>query len=279
MEGYLCAFLVPKMGIKQGIIILFSILLTASCTEYSKLLKENDNEKKKEAALRYYEEGEYLKAITLLEDVIPFYKLTADGEKLYFTYCMANYKLEDYYLSGYYFKRFVRQYPTSKNVEEALYLSAMCSVKNSPQYSLDQTETMNALDEIQIFIDLYPQSARIDTCNDIMDRLRGKLEKKQFEYAQLYYKTENYKAAVVAFESTLEKYPETERKEEILYLLVKSNFELADNSIPTKKLERMSNTLESYRRFVAEFPESKRISEVESIRKKAEKSIELIEGN
>ena len=99
---------------------------------------------------------------------------------------MANYKLGDYYLSGFYFKRFIRQYPTSKNTEEAAFLSALCSVKNSPNYKLDQTETLNALDELQIFIDLYPNSNRIDSCNQIMDRLRGKLELKQFENSKLY---------------------------------------------------------------------------------------------
>ena len=143
---------------------LFSILLVttllASCTGYNKLLKSGTNEEKKEAALKYYDEEEYIKSITLFEDVLSFYKLSAEGEDLYFTYCMANYKLEDYYLSGYYFKRFIRQYPTSKHTEEALFLSSLCSVHNSPEHTLDQTETYNALDQLQIFIDQYPNSSK-----------------------------------------------------------------------------------------------------------------------
>ena len=265
--------------LKFSLLIPLALLFVISCTEYSKIVKSHDNEQKKEAALRYYEEGQDIKAITLLEDIIPYYKLTGEGEKLYFIYCMANYHLGDYYLSGFYFKRFVRQYPTSKNVEEALFLSALCSVKNSPEYSLDQTETYNALDEMQIFIDLYPNSSRIDTCNTIMDRMRAKLEGKQYEYAMLYYKTQNYKAAVVAFETTIEKYPESTHKEDILYYLVKSHFELATNSIPSKKLDRMKNTLKSYRRFAAEFPDSKKMSEMEQIRTKTEKAINVLEGN
>jgi outer membrane protein assembly factor BamD len=256
---------------------LFLAISVGSCTEYNRLLKNPDNEAKKEGAFGYYDEGEWIKAITLLEDIIPFYKLTKDGEKLYFMYCMCSWNLEDFYLAGYYFKRFVRQYPTSKHVEEALFLSAMCSVKNSPQYSLDQTETLNALDEIQIFIDLYPNSSRMDSCNNIMDRLEGKLELKQFEQSYLFYKTENYKAAVVAFESTLEKYPNSAHKEDIGYYLVKSHYLLAMNSIPTKKKERLNNTLKSYRKFVALFPESKKRSEVDGIKKKVEKELEVLE--
>lgn len=250
-----------------------------SCSGYNKILKKGDEEEKKKHALEYYEKGDYIKAITLLEDIIPYYKLTSEGEKLYFIYCMANYKLGDYFLAGYYFKRFIRQYPTSKNTEEALFLSSLCSVYNSPQYSLDQTETYNALDQLQIFIDQYPNSSRIDTCNVIMDGLRAKLELKQYEYAKLYYQTEFYQSAVVALEETLVKYPESEYKEEIYYLLVKSNFELAINSVEDKKLNRLNNTLKSYRTFVAAFPESSKLSELNSIKKQTEKAIEEMKGN
>jgi outer membrane protein assembly factor BamD len=112
-----------------------------------------------------------------------------------------------------------------------------------------------------------------------MDRLEAKLELKKYENAYLYYKTENYKAAVVAFESTLQKYPNSPHKEDIHYYLVKSNYLLAINSIPSKKKERLSNTLKSYRKFVALFPDSKNLSEVEQINKKAIKELELLENN
>lgn len=268
------------MGLKKRLFQFFTIscisVILMSCTEFSKLVKSTDNEEKKEGALKYYEEEEYIKSITLLEDIIPYYKLTPSGEHLYYTYCMANYKLEDYYLSGYYWKRFIRQYPTSKHVEEATYLSAMCAVHNSPQYKLDQTETLNALDELQIFIDLYPESSRIDTCNQIMDRLNGKLEKKQFDNSVLYHKTENYKAAVVAFDGFLEKYPNSTYKEEALFLSLKSSYSLAINSIASKKLERLESTLKSYTTFVAAFPESFWLSDAEGIKTKTEKEIELM---
>ena len=260
-----------------GLSILLSALLSA-CSEYNKVLKSNDYNLQKEKAIEYYEQGDWVKSLALLENVIPFYKLTPEGEKLYFYYCMANYKLGDYYLSGYYFSRFVGQYPKSPYCEEAMFLAALCSVHNSPQYSLDQTETYNALDGLQIFIDMYPNSSRIDTCNVIMDNLRAKLERKQFEYAKLYYQTENYKAAVVALEATLEKFPESRYEEEIRYLLVLSNYYLAINSISTKKLDRLHETLKSYSKFVAEFPESEKRKELDAIKEKTEKEIDLING-
>lgn len=259
------------------LIAFFSILITlSSCSEYQKLTRKKSDatpDEKKEAAYRYYDKEDYLKAVTLFEDVMSYYTLTSEGEKMYFTYSMANYKMGDYYLAGYYFKRFIRKYPSSKHAEEAMFLSALCSVKNSPEFSLDQTETYNALDQLQIFVDQYPNSNRIDSCNTIMDDLRAKLEKKQFEYAQMYYRTEGYKSAVVALEETLEKYPESVYKEEIYYLLVMSNYKLAINSVINKKTERLNNTLKSYRTFVAAFPESSKLRELESVKKDTENAL------
>ncbi|MFT4601072.1 MAG: outer membrane protein assembly factor BamD [Arenicella sp.] len=257
------------------------VLLTGigSCSDYAKVLKSGTNEAKRDSALMYYQKEEYIKTVTLLEDVIPYFKLTPSGETLYYTYCMANYKLGDYYLSGYYWKRFINQYPTSKHVEEATFHSALCAVNNSPEYRLDQTETLNALDELQIFIDLYPESNRIDSCNQIMDRLNGKLELKQYENAKLYHKTEQYQAAAVAFEGTIEKYPNSIYKEEMLFLGVESNYLLAINSIESKKLERLQGTLKSYRTFVAAFPESAWLAAAESIKSKTEKEIKNKTGN
>jgi len=265
----------------KGKVLLFTIFIIlfglVGCSDYYHLTKEKSKAtaaERKEAGMEYYEEGDYLKAITLFELVMNHYKFTTEGEELYFTYAMANYKMADYFLAGYYFKRFIRRYPTSKHAEEALFLSALCSVHNSPEYSLDQTETYNALDQMQIFIDQYPNSSRIDTCNQIMDKMRAKLELKQFEYARLYYQTEFYKSAVVALEQTLVKYPESAYKEEILYLLVKSNFELAINSVESKKIERLNNTIKSYRTFVAEFPESDKRKELDLIKARTENAIQ-----
>jgi len=262
----------------KKIITLALISLTIlSCSDFNKIVKSDDHEYKKNKAVEYYEKGEYLNAVTLLEDILPFYKLSVEGEKLYYYYCKGNYLLEDYYLSSYYFRRFISQYPSSQYTEECQYLSALCSVHNSPHYTLDQTETLNALDQLQIYIDMYPNSKRMDTCNIIMDKLHFKLETKHFESAKLYYKTENYKAAVVAFENLSVKYPLSVFKEDILYYTVLSKFELAINSIESKKMERLHNTLKSYRKFVAEFPNSKKNDEMENVKFKTESAIKMME--
>lgn len=258
---------------KQILSLILLLTLISSCSEYSKIVKSEDHVLKKTKGIEYYKSGEYIKSVTLLESAIPHYKLSVEGEKIYYYFCMANYELKDYYLASYYFRRFISQYPSSQYTEECQFLSAMCSVNNSPEPALDQTETLNALDQLQVFADMYPDSERMDTCNAIMDKLHAKLELKDFESAKLYHQTENYKAAVFAFSNLIVKYPTSIYKYEILKLSVLSNYELAINSIHSKKLERLNNTLKSYRKFVAEFPNSDDISKLKSLNDKAESAI------
>lgn len=258
---------------KQVLSLLLLLTVMSSCNEYNKLVKSEDYELKKTKGIEYYNTGDYIKSVTLLESTIPFYKLSMEGEKVYYYFCMGNYKLNDYYLASYYFRRFISQYPSSKYTEECQFLSAMCSVHNSPEYALDQTETFNALDQLQVFADMYPDSEKMDTCNLIMDNLHAKLELKDFESSMLYYQTENYKAAVFALNSIMVKYPTSKYKHEILNFSVLSNYELAINSIQSKKLERLNNTLKSYRKFVSEFPNSDEISKLNDVKDKTEAAI------
>lgn len=255
---------------------LFAFIFLISCSDFNKVMKSEDENYKKDRAIQYFENKEYVSAAAVLEDVIPFFKLTRDGEKLYYYYCMANYNIGDYVLASYYFRRFINLYPSSEHAEECQFLSAMCSVHNSPNSSLDQTETLNALDQLQIFIDMNPNSSLVDSCNNIMDKLNLKLETKQFASSMLYYNTENYKAAVNSFVNHLVDYPNSSYKEEARYYEIRSRYELAINSIESKKSERLNDTMKSYRKFVVGFPNSEYLKELEVLTIKVEKEIKLL---
>jgi outer membrane protein assembly factor BamD len=94
--------------------------------------------------------------------------------------------------------------------------------------------------------------------------LRSKLEQKAFDNAKMYYQMENYKSATVALENMLREFPESPHKEEIEFLIIKSSYLLAVNSIDTKKEERFNATIESYHKFVDDYGnDSKYIKQAE----------------
>ena len=249
-------------------------LISFSCSEYNKVLKGDDIELKYTKALEYYDSKDYYKSMTLFEEVYPHYRITKKGEKSYYLMSMSHYNVQEYYTAGVYFRNFSKSFPNSEHAEECAFLAAYTAVLNSPYYSLDQTNTYKALNELQLFLNRYPESTRIDTCNVLIDELRGKLERKKYEGAKQYYQIENYKSSVVALESVLETFPETKYKEDVFFLILKSNFYLANRSIDAKKEERYRNTIKSYHTFVDRFSNSDKMKEAEAMYKDCVKFLE-----
>lgn len=247
--------------------LLFLVIIATSCSEYNRVLKSDDYTQKFTLANDLFEHKRWMQSISLYEQVYQRLSKTNEGELAYYRIGKAYYEIGDYYMAGYFLGSFFDRYPRSEKVEEAFFLKAICSVKNSPSSSLDQQETEVALNEIQQFIYLYPNSNRIDTCNQIIDQLRLKLEKKDYENIKLYAKTLNYKSAITTTETFLIDYPKSKYKEEVLYINIKNSFYLSKNSIDDKKKERIEKTIETYRNFVSQFPKSKYLKELDSLHK------------
>ena len=252
-----------KKWAKILLIFLATLLITTSCSKYQRLLKSSDYKKKYEAGIVYYEKEDFYKAKTLFEELIPILRGTDKAEKIYYYYAYCHYNLGEHVLAGYYFNKFSLTFPNSIHVEEVRYMSAYCQYLNSPEPELDQKYTYMALNEFQMFINKYPESEYVEKCNEYMGKLRKKLETKAFISSKLYFDLSDYKAAVVVLNSTLSEYPDSDYREELMYLAVKSNYKLAENSIYRKKRERYQGTVDSYYEFIDEFPESKYIKEVQ----------------
>jgi outer membrane protein assembly factor BamD len=240
-----------------------------SCSNYQKLLKSTDNEAKYEAAMDYYEKGDYTRALQLFDLLQAFYRGDTRGELLSYRTAYAYYHMKDYIVASFYFKRHVRTYPQSKETEEAAYMAAYCYYLDSPRYSLDQTNTYEAIRELQAFIDNYPGSDKVEEANGLIDNLRQKLETKDFNIALMYYRMRDYMAAIKMFENVMKRFPDTERREEIFYYMTLSYFEFAEQSIPERRKERFESAIESYNNLLYQYPESEYLNELASINEKA----------
>jgi outer membrane protein assembly factor BamD len=240
---------------------IFAVILATSCSDYNRVLKSDDYGEKFEMANYLYDSvgtsGSKVRSISLYEQIYQRSPKTGEGELAYFRIGKAYYVSGDYYMAGYYLGQFPQRFPFSPKAEESTFLSAMCSVNNSPDWSLDQLETDVAINNLQQFVNQYTNSTLIDSCNNIIDGLRFKLETKSYESVRLYSKTENYRAAESSALTFLEDYPMSEFKEEVHYLLVLNSYYLAKNSVEQKKKERIEQTIERYSTFVAAFPDSK----------------------
>ena len=237
--------------------LICTFFLLTSCTEYNRIQKGQDMDAKLDLAIRLYDKGDYYKALPLLEELITVFRGTKKAEKSYYYYSYTNYKLGDYETAAYDFENFAKTFPSSELAEECSFMHAYCFYQSSPEYSLDQTNTIKAINELQLFTDRYPRSERVEQSNKLIDQLRGKLELKSYEISELYYDMDSYKAAITSYKILLKEFPSTNFKEEVLYKILRSTFLLAENSIEEKKAERYNETIAAHTELIVAFPSSK----------------------
>ncbi|MCK9423258.1 MAG: outer membrane protein assembly factor BamD [Bacteroidales bacterium] len=255
-------------------VLIFGLLFSLSSCKFQKLLKSGSVDEKYESAVKLYNEKDYSRALQLFDQLAGAMRATDKSQKIsyYYAYCYFNQK--DYTLASYYFKRYTTNFPNTPEAEECAYMSAYCNFLNSPEYSLDQTITYEALKDLQLFVNTYPGSKRVSECNDIIDKLREKLELKDYRLTKLYYRMDDYAAAIVGLNNILKEYPDTPHKEEILFLVFKSYHKFAKESIEEKKKERYSKAITAYKEFVAQYPESQFLAEASTLKVQAQKELE-----
>lgn len=255
------------------ILVFLSISTFWSCSEYQKLLKSSDYDLKYEKSIEYYEDGDYYRSLSLLEELITFYRGTDKAENIAFYYAYCHYHQREYLLASYHFKNFANTFPNSEHTEECVFLSAYCFYLRSPNPSLDQTETNKAIESLQLYINKYPLSERIGEANELIEILHHKLETKSYNNSKLYYKLGYYSSAIIAINNTLKDFPDTEYREELLFILLKSQFDYAENSVISKQKERYEYAIEKYYALLDAFPNSSFLKEAEHIYDKSAKII------
>lgn len=252
---------------KQVVFILFScvLIIGSGCkSSFEKIRASGDTELIYKKAFEYFEQEEYQRSQTLFELIIPAYRGKAELEDIYYTYAYTYYHLERFILANYYFKNFTTTFPNSDKRQEASFMAAYSNYELSPVYRLDQTYTNKAIDEFQIFVNTYPQSEKVAECNRLIDQMRLKLEKKSFEEAKLYFDLRQYQAATATFENLLKDFPETTKAEQVRYMMAKSAYLLAQNSIYEKQEERYKQVVAYSNDFLKKFKSSDNLGEVKS---------------
>ena len=264
--------------IVAGAALVIVVALVAGCkSKFEKLRASNNIAQKYQEAVKYYNNKKYSKALILFDDLITKYRGQAEAEDLYYYTAYTNYYLRDYTSARFQFKQFTDTYPNSTRAEECRYMGAYCYFLESPKSGLDQEYTYRAIEALQLFINLYPTSERATEASDLIQQLRDKLEAKAFHNAKLYLDmglSDDYRAAVIAFDNVLREFPDTKYAEEMEFLSIKAQCLYAENSWPTSQEERFEEALDMYNNFVLEYPESKFRKEADQLKKNAENGIQ-----
>ena len=229
----------------------------SSSKSLSKILKNPDPDFKLRIAEQYYVKKKYTQAQTLYEDVMPYFKTGKEFEDIYYKYAYCAYNVGDYSSAENLFKSYLEIFPNSLKAEEVDYMRAYSYYRQSPKSELDQTNTIKAMGMMQTFINTHPGSLRNKEANDIMDVCRGKLERKDYMSAKLYFDMGQFRAAAVSYTTLLNAYPESARGDEYKLMIIKSYFRFAELSVEEKKVERFEQVITECNEFADRFPDSK----------------------
>ncbi len=262
--------------IKNLLYLFLMTLALSSCGNFEKIRKSSDVNYKLTKANEYFDKKDYAHANELYKDLLPIMKSTRNFEALFYKYSYTFYNMKDYVEASYYFKNFTEYFPTSKDAEECEFMSAVCLFKYAPKYTLDQTNSIKALEALQSFVSRFPKSTRLVEANQYIDASHKKLEMKEADAAKLYFNISQYKAATVAYKSVIRSYPESPNSDLYQYMIVRSMFKFAKASIAEKQEERYANTISAYRELKDNYPKSQYLADAEKINTEASNNVKKI---
>ncbi|GAB3574456.1 hypothetical protein GCM10027578_37140 [Spirosoma luteolum] len=246
------------------------MFLLGSCSSFSKLQKSGTDDQKYKAAVEYYQNKDWYKAGLLFEELIPVLKGSTESEMAQFYYAYTQFNQQQYLLSSTLFKKFYETFARSDYAQEAMYMYAYSLYKDTPDFNLDQSNTLTATSALQDFINAYPDSKYREQGTQLILELRQKLERKAYEKAKLYYKTSgfniaSYKSSVISINNFQREFPDSPYNEELAYLKVDAEFSLAKNSLENKQKERYQEAIGYYQSFVDKYPNSKYVKQAEKM--------------
>lgn len=281
-----CVILQVKMKeMKKSAFVLLSIamLLSGCAKEFNQAYKSDDYQYKYEYAKECYASGKYTRAITLLEGIVTIMKGSQNGQECLYMLAMAEYNSKNYETAAEYFKKYYSSYPRGNYAELAKFYVGQSLYMSTPEPRLDQSRTVAAITSLQEYLDVYPLASMKDEAQKSLISLQNKLVQKELHSARLYYDLgtyfgncnkageSNYLACIITSQNALKDFPYSDFREEFALLLMKSKFELAENSIESKKLERYQDAEDECYGFLNEYPDSKNTALAEKFIEKCKK--------
>jgi outer membrane protein assembly factor BamD len=219
-------------------------------------------------AKELYDRGKYYNAQLEFENLIYAYPGNTVIDTAQFYLAMCYYNRKDYGLAAGEFNRLLASYPASAFADDAQYYVGMSHYKMSPKYSLDQTESYQAIDEFNQLFSNYPGSPLVKEARERVRELENKLAEKAFKAGELYLKMGNYKSALTYFSYVRDNYPATDWAVKSFYYTGEAQF----------KMEDYKDAKDTFEKFLQGFSGHELADKAENKLKEVNKKIQSQEG-
>ena len=255
-------------GKRLYFLLMMMTVLLSSCGEYNKILKSTDYELKYSYAKKYFNAKQYSKSATLLDELVTIFKGTAYAEESLYLLAQSYYGQKDYQTASQYFETYYTTYPKGAVYGIIPFLFRLWFVSGlSGSPGLDQSQTYKAIEQLQLYLEYYPQSERAEEAQNIMFELQEKLAYKELMATRLYfnlgtYMGNNFQSCVITAQNALKNYPYSKYREEFMFLIIRAKYELALVSVEEKLQGRYRDVVDEYYNYMNEYPEGNYVKQV-----------------
>ena len=161
-------------------------------------------------AMIFFDKEKYVQAKEEFDFIIMIDPGSQIANESQFYKAESHFQMKEYDEAWKAFDRFVRFTNDIKKIEKARYRLCECAIFSSNKYPRDQKDTYRALDQLQMFIDDFPESGFVKESEEAIEKLRFKLAQKEYEVGKLYIKLEEYESAIIYFNSVLNSFYDTD---------------------------------------------------------------------
>ena len=170
-----------------------------------------------EYAMKLFQDRDYYDARTQFRIVVLNAPGSVSVDQAQFYLAECHFHMEEFITAAAEYEKVIRLYSRSEFLDDAQFKIGLAYYELSPQAALDQKYTWKAIEELQKFLEDYPESEHKEKATDLLLKIRTKLAKKEFNSADLYRKLGYYESALIYFDEVLNRYYDTEYAEPALF--------------------------------------------------------------
>lgn len=223
---------------------MISTMLLSGCSTIKSMVKKDDDviQSAENSEVGYYQDAQnaldkerYNEAITALSNVRTFYPTGRYAEQALLDLIYAQYRANDFESVTKSTAEFIRSYPTSPNVDYALYVQGVTNMGGAPKasrlFNLDQSQRdvsylRLAFQDFQNLINHYPNSKYAPDAAQRMIAIYNDFAEHELVAARWYVKRDAYVAAANRAKWVFQYFPQSQGVPEAIAILAHSNEKL-----------------------------------------------------
>ena len=135
---------------------------------------------------------------------------------------IGEHSTESLLLAANEFREFLTFYPTNARADYAQFRLATALAEQMLAPERDQSNTHEAIKELQVFLDRYPNSALLPEATALMRSAKDRLSEASYRVGFFYFRSRWYPGAVDRFREVLKADPEFTHRDAVYYHLAES---------------------------------------------------------